>query len=94
MLLFGIFKITQYGIVMSVFLTLAILLITVVLMQPSVGLNLRAKIDNRMRGRSTPISTATYIIAIACTVCTIWLTRYNLREAPKYLDKYNKNSKK
>lgn len=79
---------------MSVFLILAILLITVVLMQPSVGLNLRAKIDNRIRGRSTPVTTATYIIAIAFAVCSIWLTRYNLREAPKYLEKYNKNVKK
>ncbi len=94
MLLFGIFKITQYGLIMSVYLILSMLLITVVLMQPSVGLNLRAKIDNRIRGRSTPIATVTYLIAIACTVCAVWLTRYNLREAPKYLDKYNKDLKK
>ena len=91
MVLFGIFNIYTHTVVMACYLILAVLLVAVILMQPSVGLSFRAKLDSKVRGRSTPISKLTYILAILCLLCCLWLNRYSLRENTKLASQYTTN---
>lgn len=88
MVLFGIFNIYTHTVVMACYLITAALLIIVILMQPSVGVGFRAKLDSKVRGRSTPIGKLTYILAVSCLLCCIWLNRYNLRENTKLAKQY------